>query len=80
MPMTALLYTVHTHIHPSYYYYYCVTEINMETINIYANWKGSVTNLPILKLNTEGDAFRKLLVLVVAVLEMREVEGFSWVR
>jgi hypothetical protein len=36
--------------------------------------------LPILALNTEGDAFRKLLVLVVAVLEMREVEGFSWVR
>jgi hypothetical protein len=49
-------------------------------IFIYTNWKGSVTNLPTVTLNTEGDAFRKLPVIVVAVLEMREVEGFSWVR
>jgi len=52
----------------------------LKYIFIYANWKGSVTNLPILTLNTEGYAFRKLLVLVVAVLEMREVGGFSCVR
>jgi hypothetical protein len=36
--------------------------------------------LPVLALNTEGDAFQKLPVLVVAVLEMREVEGFRWFR
>jgi hypothetical protein len=49
-------------------------------IFIYANWNGRVTNLPTLTLNTEGDALRKLLVPVVAVLEMREVEEFCCIR